>query len=161
MNTLIGYRGKVTIKGSKGKPSKGSKNAGTVNLFTALANVIAKKYNFDTVKDSMPTYIDFRQDNTSVLNSYVLVTTSKVSSDNNLVKVTLRGLVTFAKIDEINQAPLTACLLDANGAILAEAILSDDAKIQLSSVKSDINGQATVEWEMIIGNFDSTASITE
>ena len=158
MNTLIGYRGKVTIKGNKGKPSKGSKNAGTLNLFTALANVVAKKYDFDTVRASMPAYFDFiTSDNTSVLNSKIIITTSNVSTSDGEVKVTLRGVVTYAKMkDEPQLTEITAQLLAADGeTVLASSELTTDTVSPLVEIQSDVNGQATVEWEMIIGNFTS------
>lgn len=160
MNTSIGYRGKVTIKGSKGKPSKGSKNAGTSNLFTALANVVAKKYDFDTIRASMPAYFDFRtSDNVSVLNSKIIITTSNVLTKNSKVTVILRGIVTYAKMKGGALTGITALLLSADGeTVLASSELDDSAVSPLVDIQQDVDGQATVEWEMIIGNFTSAAS---
>lgn len=156
MNTSIGYRGKVTIRGSKGKPSKGSKNAGTLNLFTALANVVAKKYDFDTIRASMPTYFDFKQGEESILNSKIIITTSNVSTKDSEVTVTLRGLVTYAKMRGGALTGITARLLSADGeTVLASSELDDSAVSPLVDIQQDVNGQATVEWEMIIGNFTS------
>ena len=174
-NSRIGYVGKVTIK-IKNKPPIRKKNRGTLALFKLLGNVldkIALSSNYNLAQ-KLPTYVDILNSDgshikvnceeynselkpNSLLRAPILLTNEHSTCTNDPVcKVSYTATLTtanmnLAKLESASASTnIHACLVDAaqsNVLAYVEISLND-----LQNLSTDLYGQATLTWDMELGN---------
>ena len=165
MKTCIDYRGRVKIS-TKSKPTKGTKNSGTIQLFELFRDILAKNliiFDKTELSKRLPSYIRLEYykegEDTAYLKSNKIPLTRIDISTPERAGVEYKGLLTYANIGVVEdeyikyvKATLINALEEDN--VLAVSELSEADLKNLRDIRGTLNSQATITWDMEIGNFE-------
>ena len=170
MKDNISYAGRVTIK-VKGKPPVKKKNSGTLVLFNTLCDILTSTNLSDN--KVFPAYISLIHNNSGTITPETIIDNSNYLDylDAELVTSLLpissrqsrydgscvfSSMIAHSQANTSNSSGVETCyvvLLSGAKKIMAFFKLDFNS---VSSVFSDMNGQAAIEWEMFFDNKEIT-----